>query len=73
VQLSDIILQNYFKNKIMEITLNSKDLRFQSKKKEIAEITTLDFNISHDIIFQSSKIVFVNNKGQIKILKERSN
>jgi hypothetical protein len=56
----------------MEITLNSNDLRFQSKDKEIADITTSDFNISHDLIFQASRIVFVNDIGQIKILKERS-
>jgi hypothetical protein len=57
----------------MEITFNSKDLRFQSKDKEIADITTSDFNISHDAIFQASRIVFVNDIGQLKILKERPN
>jgi hypothetical protein len=55
----------------MELTLNNKDLRFQSKDKEIAEITTSDFNISHDIIFQASKIVYIDEYGEIKILKER--
>jgi hypothetical protein len=57
----------------MEITLENNDLRFQSKDKEIAYITTSDFNISHDVIFQASKIVFVNDIGQFKILKERLN
>ena len=53
------------------IILNRDDKVFHNKNKEFDKIEYYDFKISREIFSKASIILFIDNNGRTKILKNR--